>query len=179
MAQEIKTINSEALEAAYRALTPSQQGFTQDLMASNTIIPVLDLTASAEGTSVPEYQSQALAFGSNTAFEASNSNVTLATTSGFWRITGAAGIGTANGVTTRVEIQITDGVTTKVLWGLGVGGAGGNQNASANFDIIVFLRSGDSLAANSSVGGGLIKGSYRQVADVNGVVVNPVGFTPQ
>ena len=57
MAQEIITLTSESLEKAYRDLTPSQNGFTQDLMASNTIIPVLDLSSAAGGSSAlgPEY----------------------------------------------------------------------------------------------------------------------------
>jgi hypothetical protein len=62
MAQQVKTITSEALEAAYRNLTPSQDGFTEDLMASNVVIPVLDLTASAEGATTPESLQQAWIF---------------------------------------------------------------------------------------------------------------------
>ena len=88
MASEVKSITSESLEAAYRALTPSQSGFTQDLMASNTIIPVLDLTSSAEGTTVGENLQTALAFGSQTAFNVINTTTTLANTTGFWRVFG-------------------------------------------------------------------------------------------
>ena len=179
MASEIKNITSESLEAAYRALTPSQSGFTEDLMASNTIIPVLDLTANAEGTNVPQYQAQALAFGSQTAFEAQNATVVGANTAGFWRVTGSVGMGTSNGVTTKATISMTDGLSTKNVWVLGLGGAGGAQNASVPFDLVLFLRSGDSFSVATDQGGGIIAGSYRQVADVNGVVVNPSGFTPQ
>lgn len=179
MASEVKSITSEALEAAYRALTPSQSGFTQDLQASNTIIPILDLTANAEGTAVPEYQAQALAFGSQTAFEASNATQACANTAGFWRVTGSVGIGTANGVTSKATISMTDGLSTKNVWRLGIGGAGGDQNASASFDLVLFLRSGDSFSVSTDAGGAIIAGSYRQIADVNGVPVNPSGFTPQ
>ena len=85
MASEVKDITSEALEAAYRALTPSQSGFTQDLQASNTIIPILDLTANAEGTTTPQYLQRALAFGSQTTFNISAAQPTLANTAGFWQ----------------------------------------------------------------------------------------------
>jgi len=179
MAGEVKSITSESLEAAYRALTPSQSGFTQDLQASNTIIPVLDLTASAEGTTVPQYQAQALAFASQTAFEATNATQVCANTAGFWRVTGSVGIGTSNGVTSKATITMSDGLSTKNVWRLGVGGAGGAQNASVPFDLVLFLRSGDSFSVSSDAGGAIIAGSYRQGADVNGVVVNPSGFTPQ
>ena len=97
MAQQVKSITSESLEAAYRALTPSQDGFTEDLMASNTIIPVLDLTASAEGTTTPESLQQALAFGSQTAFSANASTVVVANTPGFYRIIGTSGLTNAGG----------------------------------------------------------------------------------
>ena len=78
MTQQVKSITSEAIEAAYRALTPSQDGFTEDLMASNTIIPVLDLTSSAEGTTIGQNLQTALAFGSQTAFEINNTTTALA-----------------------------------------------------------------------------------------------------
>jgi hypothetical protein len=179
MASEIKTITSESLEAAYRALTPSQSGFTQDLMASNTIIPVLDLTASAEGTNVPEYQAQAIAFGSQTAFTCQNGTVALANTAGFWRIFGVCAVAVGNGVTSRGTFDMSDGLSTKVIWSHQVGGSGGNNATAIQFDFIVFLRSGDSISAVSLDSNTNVRGSYRQIADVNGTVVNPSGFTPQ
>ena len=179
MAQQVKTITSEALEAAYRALTPAQEGFTEDLMASNTIIPVLDLTADAGGV-VPEYQSQALAFGNQTSFNISNSLVTLANTAGFWRVIGTSVLNVqAGGAELVNQFSITDGLTSKIIWSMDV-----QQNTATSiatiYDFIVFLRSGDSLTGTGpSNSTGFLQGSYRQVADVNGVVVNPVGFTPQ
>ena len=69
---EIVPVVSEALEAQIRSLLPSQRGFGEDLQASNVIFPIIDLTPAAEGTTVPQYQQQAIAFGSQTSFVITN-----------------------------------------------------------------------------------------------------------
>lgn len=179
MASEVKSITSEALEAAYRALTPSQSGFTQDLMASNTIIPVLDLTSSAEGSTVSENLQTALAFGSQTSFAANNQTTGLANTAGFWRIFGTASGTPSSSIGGDVHFDLSDGLSNKTIWQLEFRASADQPAVSESFDFVVFLRSGDSLAAVSTAVNFKIQGSYRQIADVNGVLVNPSGFTPQ
>ena len=49
---EIITVNSEALQEQIRDLLPSQNGFGSELQASNVITPIIDLTATAEGSSL-------------------------------------------------------------------------------------------------------------------------------
>ena len=179
MASEIKSITSESLEAAYRALTPSQSGFTQDLMASNTIIPVLDLTASASGSSTPEYLQTAIAFGSQTAFNVINTTTTLANTAGFWRIFGVATVFHSASVNRAAKFQMSDGLSTKIVWEVDTIGGATNNYVAVPFDFTVFLASGESISAKSDSTVDVLAGSYRQVADVNGALVNPSGFTPQ
>ena len=179
MASEIKTITSESLEAAYRALTPSQSGFTQDLMASNTIIPTLDLTAAASGTSVPQYQAQAIAFGSQTAFSITNTTTALANTAGFWRIFGMSYNTNRAAANAAVSFTMTDGLSVKTIWSNKMASASSDASNALQFDFVVFLASGDSISGVSSHAAGNLIGSYRQLADVNGTVVNPSGFTPQ
>lgn len=178
MSSEVKSITSESLEAAYRALTPSQSGFTQDLMASNTIIPVLDLTASAEGTTTPELLQTALAFGSQTAFSAQNGSDVVANSPGFYRIFGTS---TCRGVTNtpKCSFTMTDGLSVVTVWAMTGLSAGSDTSDSELFDFVVFLSAGDSITAVSSQTSGIIQGSSRQIADVNGNLVNPSGFTPQ
>ena len=65
---EIITVNSETLQAQIRDLLPSQAGFGSELRASNVITPIIDLTATAEGSGLPQDFARALAFGSQTAF---------------------------------------------------------------------------------------------------------------
>ena len=56
---EIITVNSEQLQTTIRNLLPSQAGFGSELQASNVITPIIDLTASAEGSSTPEFLQRA------------------------------------------------------------------------------------------------------------------------
>lgn len=148
-------------------------------MAQNVIVPVIDLTAAAEGSTVPQNLQTALAFGSQTAFQASNSTDVIANTTGFWRIVGtAAGVCNAtSGI--NASISVSDGLSTKVAWQLFVPFTSSNDPAvSDTFDLIIFLAAGESVSAiansRSSMGG-----SSRQIADVNGNLINPSGFTPQ
>jgi len=172
MSQQIKTITSEALEAAYRALTPSQDGFTEDLMASNTIIPVLDLTASAEGTTTPQYLQTAIAFGSQTVFRVENTTTTIINTPGFYRIfcIVSAYSGSA------LYFNLTDGLSTKRI--LEFANIASDVERD-QLDFIVFLAAGESMNIQSSAPSSIAAGSTRQVADVNGNLVYPSGFTPQ
>ena len=71
---------------------------------------------------------------------------------------------------------MTDGSTTKTFWESSMENTYGGMT---NFDFIVFLRSGDSVNAASNNTRAQMHGSYRQIADINGVLVNPGGFTPQ
>ena len=175
----ISTVTSEALQLKLRQLLPSQQGFGTDLSASDTIIPVIDLTAAAEGSDVPETLQTALAFGSQTTFSASNSTATVANSPGFYRIFGTATILTDASAATQVKFNMSDGISSKTVWSLTARNASGNQPMAVPYDFVVFLASGDSITADTNTTNSFHDGSVRQIADVNGVLVNPVGFTPQ
>jgi len=43
----------------------------------------------------------------------------------------------------------------------------------------VFLSAGESISGVSSAADGGLVGSARQIADINGTLVNPSGFNPQ
>lgn len=180
MSQEIISIQSESLEATYRALTPSQDGFTQDLMASNTIIPVLDLSSVAGGTSTPEYLVRAWDYSTaHSEVNTTTTPVTLANTAGFYQIDANATFCTTGGAGV-FKIILNDGATDRTIWQVDAVDVGGNALSSfPTFKTVVFVRSGYSLKATAS--GSTMKGnvSLRQIADVNGVLQNPAGFTPQ
>lgn len=174
---QIRSITSEALEAFIRNNLPSQNGFTEDLQASNVIQPVLNITDAAEGTTTPQYLQTALAFGSQTTFEVSNTTSTIANTPGFWRVTGVI-CATDNLSNVASGFRMTDGLTTKQVYAhFGTGNA--VDSVAVAFDLTFFLAAGISLVAFSEHGGDYVVGSLRQVADVNGNLINPSGFTPQ
>jgi hypothetical protein len=176
---QIINITSEALQNTIRRLLPSQQGFGEDLQATNVVTPIIDLTPSAEGSEVRQDLQTALAFGSQTTFLENNSNSTLVSTPGFWRCYGYYLLIRQNSTNANVSLSLTDGLTNKQLWEQRVNAGTDEGELAGMFDITVFLRPGDSLTANAADVSSRISGSVRQIADVNGNLINPSGFTPQ
>lgn len=172
---EIITVNSETLQTQIRDLLPSQSGFGSELQATNVITPIIDLTSAAEGSTLPTNLQTALAFGSQTAFSVAGSNTTLASSPGFYRIVGAMA-GRSISANNQVEIQLTDGVTTKVVYALFPDGASSAVGVSVNVDLTIWLAAGESVIVNSTNAACTFVGSIRQVADSSGELVNPSGY---
>jgi hypothetical protein len=168
-------ITSEALEERFRQVFPAQAGseLIQDLYASGVIVPTIDFTAVAEGSFLPEQLQQAVNLGGITAFNHSAIAGTLFTQTGFWLIQGnvsgfenlVATLGVTNGITTKIFLNYQTAVPAS-------SGLGENQA----FKFIVYLNAGESVTYASPTNCRLT-GYYRQVADINGNLVNPVGFT--
>ena len=110
MAQLIN-ITSEALQATIRRLLPSQQGFGEDLQATNVVTPIIDLTPTAEGSSVPQYLQTAVSFEDATAFSISNTTTDIVTTPGFYRIFGCATMTQTSSSGQTCDFGTTDGAT--------------------------------------------------------------------
>mgnify|MGYP007042566794 FL=1 len=175
---ELATVTSEALQLKIRQLLPSQDGFGVDLVAQNIIVPTIDLTAAAEGSEVGLNLQTALNFGGSTAFDVQGTTTALVNNTGFFRITGTMTMAPTGGATNpSVDLNMTDGASTKKLYGLDMGSTAGNA-VSIAFDEVFFLASGESVIAVVSANASFI-GSSRQIADINGTLVQPVGFTPQ
>ena len=173
----ISTVTSEALQLKLRQLLPSQQGFGTDLSASDTIIPVVDLTASAEGSDVRQDLQTALAFGSQTSFSFVGTSGVIANTPGFYRIFGCSSI-TAISANTSAQLNLSDGLSNKTIWEH-FASTVTNSVTALNLDIVVFLATGESVNAVVANTTSSIIGSVRQIADFNGTLVQPSGFTPQ
>lgn len=176
---QIINITSEALQATIRRLLPSQQGFGEDLQAQNVVVPIIDLTPTAEGSSLPLELTNAAAFASNTFVNTENSTATGPNSAGFWRCQGTCTVFSETTGQVTSEVKLNDGSTHKNLFSLSIQGSGTPAFATESFDLIVFLRSGDSVDISSSASRNVVRMSYRQIADVNGNLINPSGFTPQ
>ncbi len=172
---QITSVTSEALQAEIRRLLPSQQGFGEDLQASNVITPIIDLTNVAEGSSLGQNLQTALNLGGATAFSVANSSSTIANVAGFYRIILTSVIYGGSAVNRSLGIDVTDGTTTKRVWAV-------KSNTSTvvssphGADIVVYINSGESIIAKSDTTFAFLDGSIRQIADVSGNLVNPVGF---
>ncbi len=173
---EVITVNSESLQEAIRDLLPSQNGFGSELQATNVITPIIDLTASAEGSGLPSNLQTALAFGSQTAFDVTNTTTDIITGTGFYRVVGTfTGRGNSTTANTRGYIQMTDGVSTKVVYGTETGNSAVNGDMVSTFDLVLFHPAG---ITTQILCGDVIRavGSVRQIATGDGTLVNPNGY---
>mgnify|MGYP003628637070 FL=1 len=172
MAQEF-TINSSTIEAKINQLLPSQGGFGAgvDFSASTMVIPIVDLTESAEGSNVRQDLQTALSFKNANAFDVSDETATIIETTGYYNIIGNFNLTTATGANKECSIKINDGATTKKLLKTFTTSTGSVDCLVIPFNIVVFLEAGDfiSMTASSSC---FVSGSFRQIATITGELVN-------
>jgi len=166
---EIITVNSEQLQTVIRDLLPSQNGFGSELQASNVITPIIDLTPAAEGSGLRSDLQSAIAFGSSTAISAIGASQTLTSNVGWYRCQGTA---SASGSSQVARFEMTDGSTTKIVWSLNTAGSG---EVSVPFDLVFAVATGITLQVATGATG-IVIGSFRQIADAQGALVNPVGL---
>ena len=173
MAEEF-TIKSEAIESKINQLLPSQGGFGAgiDFSASTMVIPIVDLTETAEGSALRQDLQSSLSHGSVTSFDVANTTTTIINTTGYFRIFGTLAGTFAGAFTLNPRIQIDDGSTEKIVFAQ-MGGVGFNDYFSTLFDFIVFLKAGHSVEIVSPATGLTFKGCSRQIADLSGNLVNP------
>lgn len=170
-------LTDEALEKRFRDTFRSQGGaeLVDDLYASGVIVPVVDFTAAAEGSALRQDLQRAFDLATESTM-ATNATTTIINTTGFWLIN-VLGSVDAQGTGSSVFLRLTDGFVSRVLWGFeGVGG-GTDKETAQSAQIVVFVKAGESVNINSASTDSRIRAVYRQIADVNGNLTNPSGFT--
>jgi len=168
----------EAIEEDLNSNFPSQGQGNPPLYysLSEVVVPTYSINNVAEGTSLPENLQTAWDF--STGFKSVRSGTqTIANTPGFYSVSLTCQISdpVANEL---IRVDLSDGFTTKPVWFLenSVGGSQlGLSAVSGSF--VCYLRSGDTLTIQSSGADALASVWYRQIADVNGNLVNPLGFS--
>ena len=175
---EIRVVNSDTIEQVIRNNLPSRLGFGSEIMASNVITPVLDITSAAEGSSLSTDLQQALSFGNATAFDVGNTTTDVASSPGFYRLTGCASSISSSSQANSVQITMTDGVSVKIMYEMEVPQNSGNTvNPTQTVDLIFWLAADITLSITTNSTKAKLVGSIRQVADSNGNPVLPSGFT--
>ena len=174
MGQEF-IIKSPKLEDKVNQLLPSQGGFQAgvDLSASTTVIPIVDLTETAEGSDVRADLQTSLSFSTVTNFSLVNQTTTLLTTTGYFRVFGSFSVGNANAGNHAGIFKLSDGVTDKTIYSSIMQNQTEENAIVVPFDFIVFLRAGDSLIAECTTSSAFLRGCTRQIADINGNLTNP------
>lgn len=160
-------INSEKLQQKVRNLLPAQGGAGPgvDLSSTTQIVPIIDLTETAEGSDVRQDLQTAFSFANVTEFNVSSATNTVVISSpGYYRLYysfNGNGTGTGN-------INVFDGVTQKRLITFSSGGT----NSASISEITVFIDVGIScrITANNTCS---ITGSVRQIADIDGNLIDP------
>ena len=170
-------VTDEALEKKFRDTFKSQGGaeLVDDLYAQGVIVPIVDFTAAAQGSELrPDLQT---AWDFSTSFQqVSNSSADLTTTPGFYKVDLTATFNYSGVI--DCSVLLTDGASFKQIWRV-------TENISTISELftvtdatfVVYVRSGDTLRAQSSNAFSELNVWYRQVADVSGNLVNPLGFT--
>lgn len=173
MAQEF-TINSTAIETKINQLLPSQGGFGAgvDFSASTMVIPIVDLTESAEGSNLRQDLQSSLSLTSITSFNVTNTTSTLINTTGYYRVFATADFNNSVGGI-LYNFSITDGTTTKQIIQPFLQAT--NPIAAINnlHDFIVLLQAGEQLTCLSSNANCIVSGVTRQLADLSGNLTNP------
>lgn len=173
-------VTTEALEKKFRDTFPSQAGaeLVDDLYASGVITPIVDFTAAAQGSELPQLLQTALDFSTLVTTRTTNGTSVITTTPGFYSLYINYCVAQRGSQTTDFGINLFDGATSKYVWTVGQGNSSTNEDDVVSTDrLVVYVRSGDSLRAVSFGSDGFISVSSRQIADVNGNLVNPLGFT--
>tara|TARA_Y100000004_G_C8748885_1_gene341508 strand:+ start:124 stop:630 length:507 start_codon:yes stop_codon:yes gene_type:complete len=163
------TIQSEALRDKLNSLLPAQNlgSIGVELTGSTQVIPIVDLTEVAEGSSLRSDLQTAVDFASTYTNLENETNTVLVNTTGFYRVDLSAG-----GTNSSASLNIFDGATSKTIRFFSFA-ADATQIVDS---FIIYLRAGDSLrgtSAAASVGMNVIT---RQIADISGNLTNPQGF---
>lgn len=169
-------VTDEALEKRFRDTFRAQGGaeLVDDLYAQGVIVPVVDFTAAATGQQLAENLQTAWDFstGSN---QVRNATTTLISNAGFWSVDlNVTCTGSTSG---DALVYLSDGVTNKNVFVLSNVATNTDRHTTTSDKFVVFIKSGDSLAANSNSADVVIDIWYKQIATVNGDLVNPSGFT--
>ena len=166
MAQEF-TIKSTPIEDKINQLLPSQGGFQAgvDFSASTMVVPIVDLTETAEGSNVRQDLQTSFSHNSTNTFSINNTtNSVIITTTGYYLVQysyNPQGLGNGN-------INLFDGTTAKNV----VAFLSPSAQNSIQDKLMLFLSAGDSVRVTASANI-TINGSFRQIADINGNLVQP------
>ena len=173
-------INSEELEGKIRDLLPSQGGAGAgfDLSASTQIIPIVDLTETASGSSLREDLQKAM-HHSTTFTTVSNTTTTILNNPGFYQVIGnLSGNQGANAM--EATLDINNGSSDTTIYKVRL-----NGTALAQFDhvsvvpvhLIIYLQAGFTFKATTSQPSAYWYLNCQQIASNNGSLINPTGFS--
>ena len=175
-----KIAPNSPLYPRFRKDFPAQagEGIPGDLNYSDTIVPIIDMTSAAGTGVLPQDLQTAWDFSTGNATTASVSPLTVISTPGFWQVD-LMWVGIVTSTVGGINsVSIYDGSTDKRVWIMdNTTSTTGDKEAIAENKFVVYLRSGDVLRAQVYNAAARLSLWYRQIADINGNLINPQGFT--
>ena len=158
----------EAIEEDLNSNFPSQGQGNPPLYysLSEVVVPTYSINSTAEGSGLPQMLQTAWDFSTGYQKSAGTTD-TIITNPGFWKVDL-----TASGSSAIAEVRINNGLGTKTVWFLGMAG-----DSVADDSFIVFLKAGESLEQRTNAASGQINSWFRQIATINGQLINPLGFS--
>ena len=174
MSQQFR-VDSEALRDKLNDLLPSQSrgSIGVDLSGSTTIIPVVNLTETAEGSALREDLQTASSFAS-TNVECVGADKLLVNTTGYYKCVISYTMNTGTVANNFVRVYLDDGTTEKQVFRMRAFTSGTNSSSTGTLQLIVFISAGNELRAQSNNTSSSICVSTHQIADINGTLVNPI-----
>tara|TARA_Y100001937_G_C6950010_1_gene254233 strand:- start:59 stop:589 length:531 start_codon:yes stop_codon:yes gene_type:complete len=172
-----KIAPNSPLYARFRQDFPAQagEGLVADLNYSDTIVPIVDMTDAAGDGVLPNDLQTAWDFSTGFA-NVVNTTQTVINTPGFWQI-GLTATLQAGGAVKTANLRINDGASTKRIWQWQTQINANNALTVLQDKFVVFLRSGDSIQVTSFDVDTAVEIWYRQIADLNGNLINPNNFS--
>tara|TARA_B100000513_G_scaffold195199_1_gene125354 strand:+ start:78 stop:614 length:537 start_codon:yes stop_codon:yes gene_type:complete len=171
---------SEDFQRAFRNQFPSQVSSGRDLHVSDVVVPVVDFTPTASGASLPLNLRFAINNSVTTVTAESSATAELINTTGFYQVYFSF-INQNDSSDLSFFLSETATGTNKSVYSVRSGAASG-QSDSYNQDFIVYIPAGFVVKYSFSEGSGATARadmSYYQIADVNGNLTNPFGYSPQ
>jgi hypothetical protein len=167
-------IKSQDIEDKINQLLPSQGGFQAgvDFSASTMVIPIVDLTETAEGSALRQDLQRSISHNQATVFDINGSTSTVINTTGYYLMNAGVIIKTRAAGSENVTIQLNDGTTDKTVYGFVAPSGADNIYLSEDIELMFFLPAGNSLKIGTS-SNAYIRGSVRQIASLAGDLTNP------
>jgi len=169
-------IVSDSLQLDFRTTFPSQVSSGRDLHVSDVIVPIVDFSSTATGSTLSTQLNNAIDYAMG-SFSVVNTTTTIINTTGFWRVLFNYSI-LGTGSDRNMEIFMNDGTTDKIVYQSRRPSSVINETTNVNEDLIFYIHTNHSLKVKSDDTQVECSGSYRQVADISGTATVPLNFTP-
>jgi len=167
----------EAIEEDLNSNFPSQGQGNPPLYysLSEVVVPTYSINQAAEGSSLPSILQTAFDFSTGHTQRTTAGTSTLITNTGFWYIQVNVGF-LADAGSPSAEIFLDSGITTKEIWKAALPGVATVATSSEADNFVVFVKSGESLKLTTTTNANC-NVNYRQIATINGTLVNPLGYS--